>query len=186
MNLTTGRDAPSPRATDERVHRLRDGTKVRVRPILAQDKDGLREGLSRLSPLSRYRRFHGGVASLTAETLRDLTEIDYVNHMAFVAIDADAAGEPGVGVARYIRLTHAPETAEIALTVVDSHQGRGLGALLLDLLMRSAEAHGIRTLRAWVLADNEPMLHLLRARGAIERGMAGGVLRLELSLTARA
>src|SRR5947207_5929492 len=106
---------------------LRDGSPVVVRPILPEDRDRLVEGFARLSDESRYRRFGTPVRRLTDEQLRYLTEIDYETHMAWIALDPATPGEPGLGVARYVRLPGEPEVAEAAVTVVDSHQGLGLG-----------------------------------------------------------
>jgi GNAT superfamily N-acetyltransferase len=136
-----------------------------VRPIRADDKALLREGFERLSEVSRYRRCAQSVRELTEEQLRYFTEIDYRDHMAWVAVDA-AQPSLGLGVARYIRFRERPNTAEVAITVVDSHQGRGLGTLLLSVLARSAVQHGITTWVAYVVSDNTPMLHLFRDLGA--------------------
>lgn len=161
-----------------REFQLRDGTRVVVRPILPEDKTRLRAGLARLSELSRYRRFMSGVHDLSEPQLRYLTEIDYVDHMAWVALDPRQPGLPGLGVARYIRLDD-PAIAEAAVTVIDSHQGRGLGSLLLGLLARSARRHGIHTFRAYVVSDNTPMLKMLFDLGADVR-REDGVLRLDV------
>jgi RimJ/RimL family protein N-acetyltransferase len=158
--------------------RLRDGTRVVVRPILPEDKHRLNEGLQRLSELSRYRRFMTVVHELSEKQLRYLTEIDYVDHMALVALDPEQPGLPGLGVARYVRLPNR-EVAEVAITVMDSHQGRGLGTLLLGLLSRCASEGGIHTFRAYVLADNRPMLKMLLDLGAtVQR--EEGTLRLDV------
>ncbi len=74
-------------------------------------------------------------------------------------------GEPELGVARYIRLENDPTVAEVAVTVLDSHQGRGLGTLLLALLARSAREHGIETFRAYVLEDNTAMIRIVSDLG---------------------
>src|SRR6266536_88238 len=106
---------------------LRDGTRILVRPILPVDKDRLREGFARLSQASRYRRFMTSMEALSDRQLRYFTEIDYSDHMAWVAMDPDHPAHPGLGVARYIRLAEDPTTAEAAVTVLDEQQGRGMG-----------------------------------------------------------
>jgi GNAT superfamily N-acetyltransferase len=171
---TAGRDLPTP---ELRV--LRDGTRVLVRPILPGDKERLREGLSRLSDLSRYRRCMHAVSDLTAEQLRYFTEIDYADHMAWVALDPDQPGEPGLGVARYVRLKDDPAIAEVAVTVIDSHQGRGLGTLLLGILSRTAALNGVETFRAFVLEENEPMIRIFTDLGAVVGYEEPGVLRID-------
>ena len=145
---------------------LRNGAGVIVRPILPQDKERLVQAFAMLSEQSRYRRFGTAVQRLTDEQLRYLTEIDYDDHMAWVALDPDAEGEPGLGVARYVRLPDEPEVAEAAVTVVDSHQVLGLGTILLGVLGLSAVAHGIRTFRAYVLEENQAVQELFAGLGA--------------------
>ena len=115
---------------------LRDGTRVRIRPIVPEDKALLVAGFERLSPESRYRRFMAQVDRLTDEQLVYLTEIDYHDHYALMALDLDHG--PGIGVARYVRLRGEPEVAEAAVTVIDDYQGRGLGHLLLQAIGAAA------------------------------------------------
>ncbi len=151
-----------------------------ARPIRPEDKARIQEGLHRLSPASRYHRFLASVVELSDDQLRHLTEVDYTNHMAWVALDPTLPSEPGVGVARYIRFPAEPEVAEVAVTVVDSHQGRGIGTLLLGLLSRSAAANGIHTFRAYVLESNTAMLRIFRDLGARVLREGAGVLRLDV------
>jgi RimJ/RimL family protein N-acetyltransferase len=169
-------------APDERRLELRDGTRVLVRPIRPDDKDRLLAGFDELSPQSRYFRFHAPVAALDDTLLRYLTEIDYHDHMAWVAVDLDAPDNPGMGVARYIRLPAEPSVAEVAVTVVDRYQGRGLGTLLLGLLTESAVANGITTFRNYVLAENAAMLDLLDRLGAVRQELEADVYRVDLPL----
>lgn len=164
---------------------LRDGTPVVIRPITPEDKARLREGLRRLSEGSRYRRFMAPVADLSDEGLRYLTEIDYRDHMAWIACDPTAPGQPGLGVARYVRVPKEPTVAEAAVAVVDSHQGRGLGTLLLGALALFATENGVRTFRAYVLEANRPVLEMLRDLGATVTREGSGVLRVEARIAER-
>ncbi|HYT98858.1 MAG TPA: GNAT family N-acetyltransferase [Gemmatimonadales bacterium] len=160
--------------------RLRDGTPVRVRPVRPEDRDRFREGLHRLSAASRYHRFLATVAELSDEQLRYLTEVDHVNHLAWIALDPTLPGEPAMGVARCIRFPKHPGMAEVAVTVLDAYQGRGLGTLLLGLLSRSAAAQGIRTFRAYVHEDNDAMLRIFRDLGAEVARADIGVCQLDI------
>lgn len=157
---------------------LKDGTRVLVRPIRPEDKDALARGLDRLSPESRYRRFLRPMTGLSERELEYLTEIDYANHFAWVAVADD--GE-GLGVARYIRDSVDPSVAEAAVAVVDDHQGRGLGSILMRLLVATALENGIRTFHGWVLGDNIEVLRPLERIGA-RRTAEKGVLRVEVDL----
>jgi GNAT superfamily N-acetyltransferase len=160
---------------------LRNGEVVVVRPIRPEDKERLIEAFARLSEASRYRRFGTPVRRLTDEQVRYLTEIDYDDHMAWVALGAASEGEPGLGVARYVRLPDEPAVAEAAVTVVDSHQGLGLGSILLGVLGLSAVAHGIRTFRAYVLEENDAVQDLFAGLGATMHH-DGSMLRVDVPL----
>lgn len=159
---------------------LRDGTPAVVRPIEPEDKRRLQEGLRLLSPHSRYLRFHSGVERLTQAQLGYLTEVDGRDHVAWVALNPDEPDEPGMGVARYVRLPEEPDVAEAAVTVADRYQGRGLGTLLLNQLSRSAVENGVRTLRSYVLAENEPMLGLFDQLGATRTQEDPGLFRMDM------
>ena len=162
----------------------RDGASVRVRPILPSDKDRLREAFHRLSMESRIRRFMAPVAELTEGQLRYLTEIDYRDHMAWVALDPSAPEMPGIGVARYVRLAGEPSVAEAAVTVADEWQGRGVGTILIGLLTLSANEMGITTFRAYVLEENRPMLEILVGLGARVSREEAGVVRVDAPVLA--
>lgn len=179
-----GRDAKSdPSTSVERrplTLRLRDGTPILVRPIVPEDKALLRDGLRRLSPESRYRRFLAAISELSHSQLKYLTEVDYINHMAWVALEVAKRTHAGIGVARYVRLEDDAEAAEVAVTVVDSHQSRGVGTVLLGLLSRSAAEHGITTFVAYVLPENRRMLNLFRDLGAKATRQEERLIRVEI------
>jgi L-amino acid N-acyltransferase YncA len=159
----------------------RDGVTLSLRQIEAGDRDALQATVRNLSEESRYRRFLGLVKELSAAELTRLTEVDHRDHEALVAIAAD--GEL-VGVARYIRLDARPAVAEVAVTVADHWQGRGIGTVLLTRLIVRAEGVGVETFVASCLARNEDMLALFRELGRSVRKTAGdgGVVELEIEL----
>ncbi len=150
--------------------KLTDGAEIRLQALSPADKPCLQEGLQRLSPQSRYLRFGRPVSRFSSEELRYLTEVDQATHVAWAARDLTAPGAPGVGVARFVRAPDDPSRAEVALTIVDSHQRRGLGTLFLVLLWRLALARGVRTFTGDVLAENVAMLGILEQLGARVEG----------------
>jgi GNAT superfamily N-acetyltransferase len=139
---------------------LRDGSHVRVRQGHRSDRDLLLRGFERLSPESRYRRFLAPMPELTEGMVRYLAEIDHHDHEALIALDEET-GE-GIGVARYVRDQDRPEVAEVAVTVIDDWQGRGLGTLLLEVISARAREEGVTTFTALMLATNEEMMDLLK------------------------
>lgn len=161
---------------------LRDGTRVLLRPIEPGDRDRLIEGLRRLSPRSRYFRFHAAIDELSEDQLRYLTEVDGHDHVAWIALDEARPEVPGIGVARYVRLSDEPDVAEAAVTVADEYQGRGAGTLLLGLLAGSARANGIQVFRNYVMAENTAMLEVFDRLGAHRELEAPGLYRVDLRL----
>jgi GNAT superfamily N-acetyltransferase len=160
---------------------LRDDTPVLIRPLGPEDKALLLDGFSRLSEESRIRRFLAPVASLSDAMLAYLTEVDGVDHFAWVAVHADHPAL-GLGVARYVRMRDEPTVAEAAITIVDEYQGRGLGTVLLGLLAARARTNGITSFRAYVLEENAPMLDLLEEVGATAQHDSPGVLAMDVPL----
>lgn len=172
-----------PDPIDERFEAtLHDGTPVVFRPLRPADKAYLQKGLSRMSARSRYRRFLAPVERLTDAQLRYLTELDFRNHVAWaVGLPGDDPST-GIGVGRWIRLGDRPDLAEPAVTVLDAYQGQGIGKTLIWLLVRSAIAQGIRAFRVETLAENRPILQLLRSVGSPPGQWRTGVLETEVPL----
>ncbi|EYF04802.1 GNAT family N-acetyltransferase [Chondromyces apiculatus] len=154
-----------------RTATLSDGTRVTLRMVRPEDQGELLRQFRLLSPETRYRRFHSLAIDLSDATLRYLTEVDGVNHVAIVAAtdSFDLKRDEGLGIARFIRLPDEPDVAEAAVTVVDRAQGKGLGRLLLATLVEAAVERGIRRFRTTVLTENAPMRALLQDAGAILR-----------------
>jgi GNAT superfamily N-acetyltransferase len=119
----------------------------------------LADGFARLSNESRQLRFLTGKPKLTAAELRYFTEIDHHNHEALGALDP--VDGRGLGIARYIRDAGDPETAEVAVTVVDDWQRRGLGTELLGRLVDRARQEGIRYFTALVAAGNTAVVGVM-------------------------
>jgi protein lysine acetyltransferase len=133
--------------------RLSNGTDVVIRPIRPGDKALLAAAVARLSPHTARMRFLAPKNRLTAAELRYLTEIDYVDHYALVAVRAD---EPQclAGVGRWVRDTEQRDAAELAILVADELQGKGLGIALGEALSDAARARGIARFTGITLAEN--------------------------------
>jgi GNAT superfamily N-acetyltransferase len=153
----------------EDVHTLADGATVVVRCIRPADRDEVRRGYRSLSPTSRYRRFFAQASDLSDQQLTYLCEVDGKDHLALVAVapSHDQRSEMGLGVARFVRLKDDPRVAEAAVTVLDDHQRRGIGRLLLGTLAEAALERGIDRFRVTVLGSNAPIRHVLDVSGGV-------------------
>ena len=170
---------PRPAVTGRPV-KLRDGSKVLIRQIQPADAPLLADGFARLSGKSRQMRFLARKDRLSAAELRYFTDLDHHDHEALGALDQ--ADGRGVGVARYVRDAEDPDAAEIAVTIVDDWQGRGLGTELLARLSGRARAEGICRFTALVADDNVAMAGLLRNMSASLVGRSPGTVEYEITL----
>jgi protein lysine acetyltransferase len=166
--------------------RLPDGAPVLIRPIRADDKRMLTDGLRRLSDESVHRRFLTPKRSFSRAELRYLTEVDGRDHVALVAEHPSGPVRRLIAVARFVRLADDPHAAEVAITVGDDWQGRGLGSLLSEQLAAEARRLGIRSFTATMAADNVPAHRLMaRLTDRLEQHHVGsGVDELVLDIAA--
>ena len=156
---------------------LRDGSKVLIRQVQPADAPLLADGFARLSPQSRQMRFLTRKDQLSAAELRYFTDVDHHDHEALGALDQ--ADGRGVGVARYVRDAEDPHAAEIAVTIADDWQGRGLGTELLTRLSGRARSEGICRFTALVADDNRAMAGLLQNMSASLAGRSPGTIEYE-------
>ena len=161
---------------------LRDGRDILLRSIRPSDRERMIAGLRRLSPASRYLRFHAPIDQLSDAQLEYLTDVDHHDHEAIVALDLTDLEVPGVGVARYIREPYEPTVAEAAITVADEYHGQGAGTILLGALAARARDAGIEVFRNYVLDGNSAMLEVFDHLGAEREREADGLWRVDLKV----
>jgi GNAT superfamily N-acetyltransferase len=160
---------------------LRDGSAVRIRPVHSADAALVADGFARLSLRSRQLRFLTAKKQLSSAELRYFTDVDHHDHEALVAVSP--ADGRGVGIARYIRHADDPHAAEIAVTVVDDWQGRGLGTALVTQLSGRARCEGIHRFTALVAEDNTAVARMLRNTSARLAARGPGTVEYEIILT---
>lgn len=157
---------------------LRDGGSIHIRAIRPDDRERLLNHFKGLSQQSIYYRFFGLKRTLTDDELMRMTQLDFIGHVGLVATLRDGDGERFIGVARYIR-NPDPTHAEVSFAVLDDHQGRGIGSLMLDHLSRIARSSGIVELEADVLGDNNRMLEVLAKSGfKVRRSNSAGTIHV--------
>jgi len=149
---------------------LRDGTPVRVRPLVAHDRALLLAGFRDLSPRSRRDRFLRDVSEAQFARMLPIL-LDTVDQRAHVALVLYAAGRP-IALGRLQRFLDDPGAADLAVTVADDWQGRGAGsALARELIARAGDLREIRTV---VSADNTASLRMLARLGELHTDCANG------------
>ena len=126
--------------------------------MVPADRRWLAAAVERLSPTSRYSRFLSPMRTLDESMLARLVDsVDGVDHVAVVAtLDPGGPAEARAAVGRYVRWPEEPTTAEMAITVTDVVQGRGIGRLVAADLARRAGEGGITYLHGRGRAPTTP------------------------------
>jgi acetyltransferase len=168
-----------------RHHVLSDGQPVLIRPLLYGDRFELAAGFTELSPRSRRHRFFNAPDELDDDELEYLTNLDYRDHFACAAVLEDGPLPKGVGVARYVREDDDRTVAEVAVTVLDTYQRRGIGTLLTRTLGEVAAENGIRSFVNYVQWENAAAIELLTDEESRITPAEPGVARIEVNLPSR-
>ncbi|MFZ1952172.1 MAG: GNAT family N-acetyltransferase [Pseudolabrys sp.] len=145
------------------IDRLRDGRRVEIRALRPDDEVGLLAAIERTSAQSLYRRFFGAKRDFSEKERAFFLNVDFINHVALVAVVEAENRAVIVAGGRYVVLR--PGVAEVAFVVVDDFQRQGIGAVLLRHLAAIARAAGVKELVAEVLPDNIPMLKVFEKSG---------------------
>jgi acetyltransferase len=155
--------APSAIAFDSEVWRLRSGRSVTVRVVRPDDQDKLQAAMRQLSDESRHSRFMAFTRELSPQLLEQATHPVPGFDLQLVVLTRHGDADLIVAGGRYV----ADESGgcEFAVTVVDEWQRQGLARRLLEALLRSAQAQGLKRMTGYVLATNTAMLALARRMG---------------------
>jgi acetyltransferase len=152
---------PYPKEWERRTE-LRDGTKVLVRPVRPEDEPLYGPFFTAVTQEDLRLRFFAPVKEFGHTFIARFTQIDYARAMAFIAIEEASGNMLGV-----VRL-HADanyERGEYAILVRSDLKGRGLGYLLMQLIIDYARAEGLKTIEGQVLGENTAMLTMCRELG---------------------
>ena len=147
------------------VETLCDGKTVEIRAQRPDDRDRWREAIARTSAESLYHRFFAAKREFSEKEVHYFLDIDFVKHVALVAVAGENGHASIVGGCRYVVVQ--PGVAEISFAVIDAYQGRGLGTALMRHIAALARKAGLKELVAEVLADNGPMLRVFEESGLI-------------------
>jgi acetyltransferase len=147
-----------------RTRYLFDGSEVLIRPIRAEDAAMEQDFVQHLSPESRYRRFMSTLNELPPGKLKYLTEVDYVRHLALVAIIERDGEQIEIGVARYVAGPGGTD-CEFAIAIDDEWQGSGVAGILMLALIDAARARGMQRMEAFILSTNDKMIKFARQLG---------------------
>jgi GNAT superfamily N-acetyltransferase len=169
------------------TERLRDGSTIIIRAIRPDDRERFAQAFRQFSknPDSVRFRFHGLKRLLSESEAIRMTDVDFVDHVGLAATFDTDPKQTLIGAGRYIVCANDPKhhRAEVAFAVLDEHQGKGIGSLLLRHLAIIGRAQGVREFLAEVLADNRRMIGVFKGSGfPIECSTELGVERVLLTI----
>jgi acetyltransferase len=141
---------------------LKDHMRIMVRPIRPDDEPSIYEFVRHVTKEDLRLRFFAAMKQFSHEFIARLTQLDYARAMAFVAFD-EATGEM-VGVVR-IHSDSIYETGEYAILLRSDLKGRGLGWMLMQLIIEYAKSEGLKQVSGDVLHENTVMLDMCRRLG---------------------
>lgn len=144
-----------------RQRRLADGREVTIRPVREGDERAEAQFLGALSGEAQRLRFLNFVQAPGETLVHFFTHIDYDRHMAFVC---EAEGGALVGEARYVSNADG-RSCEFGVVVADGWRHSGVARLLMDALIRAAQARKLETMEGLVLSENRDMLQFARSLG---------------------
>ncbi len=168
------------------IESLRDQRTVTIRAIRPDDKGLIIDALNTVSAESIYRRFLAIRKEITAEGLKKVTEVDFVNVVALVAVMEEEGNAQIAGGGRYIRTgpSGGGRRAEVAFLVGDAFQGLGIASRIFKHLVAIARDSGITQFEAEVLPSNEAMFKVFARSGIpVTRAASGGSVHVLMELT---
>jgi ribosomal protein S18 acetylase RimI-like enzyme len=143
--------------------RLRDGRELEIRALRPEDQADMLAAIGRTGIQSMQRRFFVAKRGFSDHEIAFFMNIDFINHVALVALVAENERPTIAGGGRYIVVQ--PGRAEVAFLVVDGYQGLGIGSALARHLAAVARQSGLEELVADVLTENTAMLKLFKRLG---------------------
>jgi RimJ/RimL family protein N-acetyltransferase len=169
-------------ATYAATERLRNGELLKIRALLASDRAEMLASVGRFSKETLYRRFFAPKRHFSEREMEFFLNVDFVGHVALVALLSEGGREIIVGGARYI--VSRPGRAEIAFAIDDPHQKLGIATHLIAHLIGIARAAGLESFVAEVLPENAPMLKVFERCGlAMKTRSERGVVHVTLALS---
>ncbi len=157
---------------------MKGGERLFLRPVLPTDIEKVKDFYDRLSERTKYLRFFIPKKEARADRVKKFTLVDYKKSMVIVALFNDEL----VGAARY-DWDSEEECLELAETVRDDWQGKGLGTILFRYIIKIAKEEGYTEMTALILDENKNAFNILKKTvGELKIKYEGNLIRVTFEL----
>lgn len=140
---------------------LRDGTRMRVRPVRPDDEQRLEAFFAAVDAEDLRQRFFSPLRRVSRGFIARLTQVDYARNIVLVALD----GHDAVSGIAQIHADPEGREGEYAILLRSALKGRGLGWALMRCLLKQASRAGLERITGEVLRENPSMLAMCRELG---------------------
>lgn len=137
------------------------GEKILIRPSKPVDDRRIQEHFYNLSKEDILTRFFGQKTIFARPDMESRSHVDYVNDLTLIAVVGEFGFGRIVGVAESMKLDNQ-NIAEIAFSVSDDYQGKGLGSFFIKKLAAVARENGLTGLMAYTFPSNKAMINLFK------------------------
>ena len=138
-----------------------DGELITIRPAKPVDERRIQEHFYNQDKNDIYSRFFQARTRFVRDDMESMYQIDYIKDLTLLAVVGEFGFGRVVAVGEYL-LDQANNIAEVAFSVSNDWQGKGLGKILMQKLSEAARENGIAGLIAYTLPRNQGMVRLFK------------------------
>jgi len=143
---------------------LKNGKKIKIRPVKPTDERMLQELYYSLDNKDRYYRFFHPIHDFRHKKIQPIINIDYSTNMIVVGVYTEGLEQKIIAVGGFFKTT-IPSQGELAFTVHKEWRGLGITKFLLNYLIKIARELNYKTFSGSILLENRPMLHIIDKSG---------------------
>ncbi len=157
----------------------KDGRNLFLRPVLPTDAKLVTDFYNNLSERTKYLRFFIPKKEARTDRVQKFTTVDYEKSMVIVALLEGVM----VGAARY-DWDDNEKCLELAETVRDDWQGKGLGTSLFRYIIKIAKENGYTEMTALILDENKNAFNIIKKMiaGDLKISYEGNLIRVTFAL----
>jgi acyl-CoA hydrolase len=139
-----------------------NGNIITIRPAKPVDERRIQEHFYSQDKEDIYSRFFQARSKFVRNDVEGMFQIDYIKNLTLLAVVGEFGFGKVVAVAEYL-MDPANNMAEVAFSVSNTLQGKGIGKILITKLAEAARENGIAGLTAYTLPGNQGMIKLFKS-----------------------